>query len=159
VVGSLSKTSVAMAAGACSQFANLVAAALVSPHAPILDASFPGHATADACRHCHRCDATSDEAALVARSVCPKSAVICQCSDCYCCRAHIRRDARHCLGHRAVSAYADLPDQPPRRSSARPASRHRGVSRRSAPSRGDMKKLPETPGMPSRCGTWPTMVT
>ena len=62
VVGSLSKTSVAMAAGARTQVANLVAAAFCFLTLVLLTPSVPRHAAAGARRHRHRGNAASHEA-------------------------------------------------------------------------------------------------
>ena len=104
VVGSLSKTSVAIAADARSQFANLVAALILSPHANLLDAPFPKHATADACRDCYRSDAASHQAALLTRALRPEPLVVYECCDCHWCRAYPGRDAWHRFGSRSIPA-------------------------------------------------------
>jgi len=76
VVGSLSKTSVAMAAGARSQFANLVAALFSLLTLLFLTPLFRNMPPAGAGRDCYRGHASSHKTALFARSVLPKSVVL-----------------------------------------------------------------------------------
>src|SRR4029077_8014873 len=78
-------------------------------------------------------DAASHEAAILTRTIRQEPLVICECCGCHWRRADVGRDARHRLGRRTIPAPVDLSDQPPARRGARPASRYRGLSRRSAP--------------------------
>ena len=135
VVGSLSKTSVAMSAGARSQVANLVAAVFLPLHANSADASVPKHAAAGARRHCHCSDVASHEARLFAGVIRPKSLVVCQHSACYCRRADPGRSARHRSRCRVVAVDFNLPNKPSGRSHTWSTPGYRGLSRCATPSR------------------------
>lgn len=93
------------------------------PDAALSDPAVPKHASAGARRHCHRSDAASVEAELLAAPAGSKPLVVCQ--QCHCDRGRVDawRAARNRAGRRAVAGNPDLPDQPSKRGGAWSAAR------------------------------------
>ena len=137
VVGSLSKTSVAMAAGARTQLANLVAAVFCFLTLVLLTPLFRGMPhpalaaiVIAAMLHLSKPEYLRD---LFARSRLEFALATIVIAG----RVDIGRPARHRARRGAVALNVDLSNQPPTRCGAGPAARNRGLSRRPAPPRGD----------------------
>ncbi len=137
VVGSLSKTSVAMAAGARTQTRQSRRSSLLLPDIGFVDAVVPGHAASSARRHRDRGNASPLQARVFARSVRAQPLGVRPHRACHCRRADIGCAAWHLAGCRAVAADVDLSDQPPPGRGARPAAGRGGLSGCPAPPRGD----------------------
>ncbi|MBV8455694.1 MAG: SulP family inorganic anion transporter [Acetobacteraceae bacterium] len=123
VVGSLSKTSVAMAAGARTQLANLVAAVFCFFFA-VIDTAVQRHAAPGSCSDRDRGDAPSLQTPVSARPTGPHPLGVCSCRDRHRGGADAGRAAWDRSWRSVIAADVDLPDRSPGRRGARSAARY-----------------------------------